>query len=70
MAAKTNDYQNIGQDVGFIVDDNELILRIPLDRSAAKPSASGKMKLLGQTGGWQVVPGTDIKLNVMAGFKA
>ena len=68
---ETPAFQPLGRGPSFVIDGNELVLRVPLDRSAARPSSSGKMVLVAETGGWLTVPGTDnLRINVMAGYKA
>ncbi len=58
----------MGDGIEYAVDGKVLLLRISLDAAKGTPSASGKMVLTGNTGGWQVLPGGDgVRLNVMVG---
>ena len=68
MAKSERSYNPLGDGIEFTVDGNILTLRINLDAAKGKPSASGKMILTGNTGGWQMIPGGDgVKVNVMVG---
>ena len=54
--------------VEFSKDGKNLIIKVPL--GAGTPSKSGKMLLVGQTGGW-VDSGVDgLRVNVMVGKAA
>ena len=65
------DFRPLGDGITFAVEGNTLTLRINLDSAKGKASASGKMILTGNTGGWQMLPdGSGVKLNVMVGRKA
>ena len=67
--AKT--FNPLGDGIEFAVEGNTLTLRINLDAAKGKASASGKMILTGNTGGWQMLPdGSGVKLNVMVGRKS
>ena len=60
----------MGDGIDYAVEGNTLQLRVNLDAAKGTPSASGKMVLTGNTGGWQVLPGGDgVRLNVMVGRK-
>ena len=60
----------MGDGIDYAVQGNTLHLRVNLDAAKGSPSASGKMVLTGNTGGWQVLPGGDgVRLNVMVGRK-
>ena len=64
------DFAAMGDGIEYAVEGNVLHLRVSLDASKGTPSASGKMVLTGNTGGWQVLPGGDgVRLNVMVGRK-
>ena len=69
--AKNGTFNPLGDGIEFAVEGNTLTLRINLDAAKGKASASGKMILTGNTGGWQMLPdGSGVKLNVMVGRKA
>ena len=60
----------MGDGIDYAVENKVLHLRVNLDATKGTPSASGKMVLTGNTGGWQVLPGGDgVRLNVMVGRK-
>ena len=60
----------MGDGIEYAVEASTLHLRVNLDASKGTASASGKMILTGNTGGWQVLPGGDgVRLNVMVGRK-
>ena len=60
----------MGDGIEYAVQGDTLHLRINLDPAKGRPSASGKMVLTGNTGGWQTLPAGDgVKLNVMVGRK-
>lgn len=65
-------FTTLGIGVTYAVVDNALILRIPMSPEAlaqARPSKTGKTKLLATTNGFTAVPGADgikIGLNVTA----
>ena len=64
-------FSPLGDGISFAVEGNTLHLRVNLDAAKGKASASGKMVLTGNTGGWQMLPdGSGVKLNVMVGRKA
>jgi hypothetical protein len=70
MTSKAISFANIGSfGVAVAQDGDDLLIRIPLKGDGVK-SQSGKMTLKASTGGWTNVPGTDLRLNVMAGCKA
>jgi hypothetical protein len=50
--------------------DGYLTIRVPLDRAKAIASASGKMRLVGSTGGFTALGNENdaIRLNLVAGF--
>lgn len=51
--------------------DGFTYIRIPLDRAKARPSKSGKMVLVGDTGSFQTIPGTDgLRANISVGYSA
>lgn len=66
----TEAFQAFGSNgISIAIADNALIVRIPMDdkaRTASPLSSTGKSKLLANSGGFQMVPGTNIKLNVTA----
>lgn len=62
--------QPIGNGIHFAVDGETLVLTVPINRERARPSSTGKMLLAASTEGWLTVPGTDVRLSLMAGFKA
>ncbi len=63
-------FNPLGDGVQFAVADGVLHLRVTLDAAAARPSASGKMVLAGNTGGWATIPGADgWRTNIMVGKK-
>ena len=67
---KATNFVAMGDGIDYTVEGNVLHLRINLDATKGHPSASGKMVLTGNTGGWQVLPGGDgVRLNVMVGRK-
>ena len=67
---KAPDFAAMGDGISYAVEGNTLHLRVNLDATRGTPSASGKMVLTGNTGGWQVLPGGDgVRLNVMVGRK-
>lgn len=71
--AKTENtaFAPLARGVTFAVEDGHLVLRIETDRAKAVPSASGKMVLITTTpGGFMTVPGTDIRINLNAGYSA
>ena len=71
MAKNEATFNPLGDGITFAVDGEILTLRINLDAAKGKASASGKMILTGNTGGWQMLPdGSGVKLNVMVGRKA
>ena len=71
MAKNGTTFNPLGDGIEFAVEGNTLTLRINLDAAKGKASASGKMALTGNTGGWQMLPdGSGVKLNVMVGRKA
>lgn len=58
-----------GRGIEFAVDGTHAFLRIPLDRKAGEPSKSGKMSIVASTaGGFTGIPGTDLRMNLQAGF--
>ena len=71
MAKTETTFNPLGDGIEFAVDGDTLTLRINLDAAKGKASASGKMVLTGNTGGWQLLPdGSGVKINVMVGRKA
>lgn len=67
-----SEFAPLGDGLKFAVsqDGKTLLLAVPLDKAAGKPSQSGKMKLVGNTGGFATIPGTDgFRASVMVGFK-
>ncbi len=70
MSKPDKSYVAMGDGIEYTVDGDVLILRVNLDAAKGSPSASGKMILTGNTGGWQILPGGDgVRLNVMVGRK-
>jgi len=68
MAKNSPNFQPMGDGIEYAVEDKVLFLRVSLDAAKGTPSASGKMVLTGNTGGWQVLPAGDgVRLNVMVG---
>lgn len=60
---------NFGVEAAITPDG--VLFKVPTNRDNAQASASGKMKLLGSSGGWQSLPGSDgLKFNLQLGFKA
>ncbi len=65
---KSPEFAAMGDGIEYAVQGNVLHLRVSLDAAKGTPSASGKMVLTGNTGGWQVLPNGDgVRLNVMVG---
>jgi hypothetical protein len=59
-----------GRGIEFAKDAEHVYLRLPLSRDGAQASASGKMLISSSTaGGWTDVPGTELRMNLNAGFK-
>ena len=68
--SETPTFAAMGDGIEYAQEGQTLHLRINLDAAKGTPSASGKMVLTGNTGGWQVLPGGDgVRLNVMVGRK-
>lgn len=59
----------IGEGVKFLVEGGFLFLAMPTDKALAKASKSGKMKLIGNTGGFTNVA-DGIRANVSVGYNA
>lgn len=54
-----------------VADNGDFVyLRIKKDPKGARTSTSGKMNLLADTGGFQNLPGSDIRLNLSIGRNA
>ena len=71
MANKELTFAAFGRGIKFAVDGDEIVLRIPNKRDGALPSASGKTLIAAQTeGGWATIPGTEVRMNLQAGFRA
>ena len=70
MADKTLNFTPFGRfGIETAQADGHLIVRIPLDRKKAHPPAEGKkLSQVANSGGWQTVPGTDLRVNIGAGF--
>lgn len=52
------------------IDGDNLILRMPNNRNAAKPVPAGKTyAMTASSGGWTSIPGTDVRVSLNAGFK-
>lgn len=72
--AKATDALNfspIGRGIEFAQDGGHVYLRLPLDRAAGVPSSTGKTLITSQTvGGWANIPGTELTMNLQAGFRA
>lgn len=59
-----------GRGIEFATDDEHVYLRLPKGREGGIPSASGKMVLTASTAnGWTGIPGTEMSMNLNAGFK-
>lgn len=62
-------FSPLGRGIEFAQDGGTIFLKISADRAQGIPSASGKMVLTAQTvGGWTTIPGTDVRMNLQAGF--
>lgn len=70
MATTKQTLSPLGRGIEFAKeDDGSIWLKINADRKAGVQSASGKMTLTAQTvGGWTTIPGTDLRMNLQAGF--
>ncbi len=68
----TQTFAPLGRGIDFArEEDGTVYLRINADRATGVPSASGKMVLTAQTlGGWTTIPGTDVRMNLQAGFSS
>ncbi len=63
--------QVVGQGLYAQVVDGMLMLAVPVSEKAkakAKPSKGGKMKLLGNSGGFKTLQGLGIRISVNVGF--
>lgn len=54
----------------FASNGDYVYLRIKTDPKGARTSASGKMNLLADTGGFQNLPSSDIRINLSIGRNA
>lgn len=68
--SEAKDFRDVGgRGVKFSHDGKFLLLAIPMTEDARKKAAmstSGKNRLLATTGGFQTIPGTDIRVAVNA----
>lgn len=74
MATKngnTPDETKIGEGVYVSKVGADLMFRVPMtaqSRQNAPISKTGKSRLLGNTGGFTAIPGTDLKCNLVVNF--
>lgn len=72
-ASNANDFEFRPMGHGLMVmrKGDQLLIAVnvgPDDKAKAPVSSTGKMRFVGQTGGWLAIPGTDLRAMVQVGF--
>ena len=51
-------------EIDFEIENEVLIIKVPIGAGFDRPSASGKSQLVASTGGFKGVDGTDVRVNL------